>query len=108
MAILAIQKVSQSGLAPAYPAADVAGDEFVNGGRALLHVKNGSAAAVTVTVDSVKPCDQGFDHDVQVNVPAGSERLIGPFEPRRFNNASGRCKATYSAVASVTVAALEV
>ncbi|WP_298272227.1 hypothetical protein [Geobacter sp.] len=108
MAILAVQKVSQTGLAPAYLAADVAGDEWTNGGRSMLHVKNGSAAAVTVTIDSVKSCDQGFDHDVQVSVPAGSERLIGPFEPRRFNNASGRCKASYSAVASVTVAALEV
>ena len=108
MAVLAIQKISQSGLAPAYQAADVAGDEWANGGRTMLHVKNGSAAAVTVTVDSIKPCDQGFDHDVLVNVPAGGEQLIGPFEPSRFNNASGRCKATYSAVATVSVAALEV
>lgn len=108
MAVLAVQKVSQAGLGPAYQAADAAGDEWANGGRTVLHVKNGSAAAVTVTVDSIKPCDQGFDHDVQVSVPAGGERLIGPFEPSRFNNASGRCKATYSAVASVTVAALEV
>lgn len=108
VAVLAVQKVSQSGLAPAYSAADAAGDEFANGGRSMLHVKNGSAAAVTVTIDSVKPCDQGFDHDVQVSVPAGGERLIGPFEPGRFNNANRRCKATYSATASVTVAALEV
>lgn len=107
MAVLTVQKITTAGLAPSFVAADSAGDEWANGGRTYLHVKNGSAAAVTVTVDSVTKCDQGFDHDVQVTVTASGERLIGPFEPRRFNNSSGRVKATYSAVASVTVAALE-
>ena len=108
MAVLAVQKVSKTGLAPAFAAADVAGDQFANGGRTYLHVKNASAVSVNVTADSKKQCDQGFDHDVVVAVPAAGERLIGPFDPSRFNNSSGRIEVGYSAVASVTVAALEV
>lgn len=108
MAVLNVQRVTQAGIAPTFAAADAAGDEFANGGRTFLWVKNGGAAAITVTVDSVKKCDQGFDHDLSISVPAGGERLIGPFEPGRFNNSSSRVKVTYSAVASVTVAAVEV
>lgn len=108
LAVLNVQKITKDGIVPVFSAADAAGDEFANSGRTFLHVRNGGAAQVTVTVDSVKLCDQGFDHDVTVAVPAGGERLIGPFEPGRFNNSSSRVRVTYSAVASVTVAALEV
>ncbi|HHY95085.1 MAG TPA: hypothetical protein GX513_08765 [Firmicutes bacterium] len=110
MAVLAVQKIGLAGLKPTYVAADAAGEEFANSGRTFLHVKNGSAAQITVTIDSIKKCDQGFDHDVTVAVPAGEERMIGgkELEPGRFNNSSARVKVTYSAVASVTVAALEV
>ena len=107
MAVLAVQKISQAGLGPAYGAADALGDEFANNGRTVLHVKNGSAGAINVTLDSVKPCDQGFDHDAVVNVPAAGERIIGPFDPARFNNSNGRVGVSYSAAAGVTVAALE-
>lgn len=108
MAVLEAQKITQAGLAPAFQAADVAGDEFPNGGRTYLHVKNAGAAAITVTVNSQKPCNQGFDHDLSVSIAAGGEALIGPFEPGRFNNSSGRVAVTYSDVTSVTVAAIEV
>ena len=108
MATLAAQKISQSGVAPAYQAAAAGGDEFANGGRTVFHVKNGSAAAVTVTVKSQKPCNQGGTHDLTVSVPAGGDRMIGPFDPARFNNSSGRVAVTYSAVTTITVAPLEV
>jgi len=108
LAVLSVQRITLAGLAPSMVAADVAGDEFGNGGRAYLHVNNGGASQITVTVDSVKPCNYGEDHDITVDVPAGEERLIGPFEPRRFNNSSGRVAVTYSDVTSVTVGAFEV
>lgn len=108
MAVLTVQKISHSGLSPSFSAADVAGDEFVNGGRTILYVKNGGASQITVTVDSAKPCNYGFDHDLTVNVPAGDERVIGPFAPDRFNNSSARVAVSYTDVTSVTVAALEV
>jgi hypothetical protein len=108
VAVLSVQKVIQAGLAPAYVAADAAGDEFINGGRTFVHVKNGSAAPVNATITNVKPCNYGFAHDLVIAVPAAGDRLIGPFEPGRFNNTSARAKVTCSAVTSVTVAALEV
>jgi len=108
MAVLTLQKVSHAGLNPSYVAAEAAGDEFEAGGNRFIHVKNGGASQITVTVKSQKACDQGFTHDLTVDVPAGEERLIGSFDPARFANSAGRVQVTYSDVTSVTVAALEV
>lgn len=102
MAQLTVQETSLTGLAPTFTAADAAGDTFENDGQTVLHVKNGSAAAITATVDSVRPCNYGFDHDAAVSVPAGGERIIGPFERNRFGTTAS---VAYSAVTSVTVAA---
>lgn len=103
MAQLAIQKTSLSGLGPTFAAADAAGDTFANDGRTVLHIKNGGAAAITATVDSINPCNYGFDHNAAVSVPAGGERVIGPFNQTRFGVTAS---VAYSAVTSVTVAAL--
>lgn len=103
MALLAVQLISHTGLNPAFAAAAVGGDTFANDGATYFHTKNGGAGAITVTVGSDKLCDQGFDHDVAVNVPVGGERIIGPFRPKRFG---GVAAATYSGVTSVTVAAI--
>lgn len=108
MAVLAVQKIVKTGLSPSFVAAEAGGDEFANSGRTFLHVKNEGTGSIDVTVDSVKACDQGFDHDLVVAVPNGEERLIGPFEPGRFNNSASRVAVSYSGVTSVTVAALEV
>ena len=108
MAVLNTQQVSLAGVNPAFVAADALGDEWANSGRSYLHVKNGAAAAVDVTVDSQTQCNQGFDHNVAVNVPAASERRIGPFPKSRFDDAAGRVHVAYSAVANVTVAVVEV
>jgi hypothetical protein len=104
MALLSAQAVTRAGLNPAFVAADAAGDTFLPGDRIQLRVKNASAAAVTVTVNSVRPCDQGFDHDVAVSVPAGGDLTIGPFPSERFAGAGGVVSVSYSAVTSVTVA----
>jgi hypothetical protein len=71
-------------------------------------VQNGSADEITVTLNSALPCNYGFDHDETVAVPAAGERIIGPFPKERWNDASGRTNVSYSAVATVTVAALRV
>lgn len=106
MAVLTVQQVGQSGLAPVYVAAAAGGDQFANNGKTYFHVKNASASAITVTVDSIAPCSQGFDHNLSVSVPAGGERIIGSFEPARFNNDTSLVSVTYSAVSTVTVAAV--
>lgn len=103
MAQITVQKITLSGLDPAFVAADAAGDSFANDGKTVLHVKNGSAGAITVTINSERACSFGFDHDAEVSVPAGGERVIGPFYPSRFGTT---VTTSYSAVASVTVAAV--
>jgi len=109
MAVLTVQKVLQTGLKPTFQAADVAGDQVPVASNRFLHVKNGGASEITVTLKSQRACDQGTVHDIPVTVPAGEDRLIG-FErdPDRFANSSGRAEFIYSDVTSVTVAALEV
>lgn len=108
MTILIMQKLTNTGMAPVFDAADVEGNKFSNNGRTFLVVKNGGAAPVTVTVNSQRKCDQGFDHDITVDVPAGGERWIGPLDPHRFNTPNGEVEVAYSAVDSVTVAAIQV
>lgn len=108
MALLNVQRTGLAGLAPTFSGASVGGDSFLNSGRTYLHVKNGGTAAITVTVNSQKPCNYGFDHDAVVSVPAGGEQIIGPFQQDRFNDQNGQVQITYSAVTSVTVAVVEV
>lgn len=108
MAILTVQKASMTGRAVTYTPATLSGDEFANDGRTVLHVKNEGVSPITVTVNSQKPCDQGFDHDITVTVAASGEQVIGPLSTERFNNTSGRVEVTYSAVDSVTVAVIAI
>lgn len=105
MAALTIQQAALTGATPAYAAADVAGDTFDNDSRTMLHVKNGGGGSINVTVDSPTVCDQGGTHDLVVAVPAGQERIIGPFPVARFGSSVA---VTYSGVTTVTVAAVRV
>jgi len=106
MADLTVQVISLLGIIPSLAAAAVGGDAFLNSGREYLHVKNGSAASIDVTVDSVAPCNQGVDHNAIVAIAAGVEKLIGPFPKARFNDAAEKVQVTYSDVTTVTVAAV--
>jgi hypothetical protein len=110
MAVLAVQAIARTGLAPALQAAAAGGDAFPNAGREFLVVKNGHAtAARTVTVASQLPAGaipQGAAKtDLAVQVPALGERWIGPLDPASFNDANGRAVATYSSEADLTVGA---
>jgi len=99
---------TSTGAAITYQAANAGGDYIVNTtGRVILHVKNGGASAINVTVNSQKLCDQGYDHDLVVSVPAGGDRMIGPLTTTRYNDADGRVQITYSGVTGVTVAAID-
>ena len=108
MSTLNIQKVVLGGLSPTYAAASAGGNEFENSGREFIHVKNGHTSPQTVTVNSQVVCNQGFDHDVAVAIPASEERMIGPFPQSRFNDAGGKVQVTYSGVTALTIAAVQV
>ena len=110
MATLTAQDVNiVTFITPTYAAADVAGDQFANDGKTVLHFKNTNAAARNVTINSVTACDQGSDHDLVVNVPATTgDKMAGPFPVARFLNSSGFVTMTYDAVTNLTVAVLSV
>ena len=104
MAELTVQKTSLAGLGPTFVPAQAGGDTFENDGRTWLHVKNGGGSALTVQIDASQPCNFGFDHDASVSVPAGGERLIGPFPRERFGS---KPNITYpGGVTSLTIAAI--
>lgn len=106
------QQVVRTGLNPAYTAVTADGD-IIDVGAVALHVKNGGAGACTVTVQTPLQVD-GLDvSELVVSIPAGQERLIGPFSARTFGRPAevvdaGRVYVDYSPIASVTRAVLKV
>ena len=113
MALLSTQKPSAAGVALTYGAV-TASDTFANTGREFLHVKNGSASPVPVTVKSGptsnNKCSFGIGnaaHDLAVTVGAGLDALIGPLDRDRFNDAStGIATVAFSATATITAAVI--
>lgn len=108
MAQLTVQSVSTSGKTITYSTAAAGGDAFANNGMTVFRVKNGGASPITVTINSVKKCSYGFDHDVVVTVNPSEEKAVGTFDRERFSDDTGNVQVTYSAVTSVTVCAISV
>jgi hypothetical protein len=106
MAVLTAQQIIPAGTAVTFASASGGGDRVPVGATNFVRVKNGSGSSITVTVNSVKPCDQGFDHDLAVAVAAGATTDIGPLTPGRFTDTDGLAGVTYSSVTAVTVAAV--
>lgn len=104
MATLTVQQIDLDGEAADYVACAGGGDEFVNNGKTFIHLKNTNAATRTVTVNSQRACDQGFDHDQAVIIAATTgDVMIGPFPTSRFNDAAQKVQLTYSAVTNLTI-----
>lgn len=100
MAIVQPQAVPGAGAAPVFAAVSAA-DVLINNGNTYYHVKNAGGSPDVVNVDSVAPCNYGFDHDYSVSVPAGAERILGPFPVSRFG---GQVNVTHSFITTVTAA----
>jgi hypothetical protein len=105
--------VTTTGLDPTtLTAANVDGNYFSNlvtaATKTFFRVINGGGSPITVTIDSVTACSQGFDHNLAVVVSNGDESWIGPLDKSRFNDSSGNINVTYSAVTSVTVQVVQV
>jgi hypothetical protein len=106
MTALTPQVVSIAGTAPTYNAAGAGGDTVPAGERTWIHVKNGSASPITVTVTTPGTVSGLAIADVSVSVPATTgEKLIGPLPTSLFGDP---VQIAYSAAASVTVAALQI
>ena len=106
MATIAAQTISRTGLEAVYSAAASGGDNFVNTGKEFLHVKNGSAGDITVTIVTSATVDGLAVSDRAVVVTANEERFIGPFPTPYYNNASSQVALTYSGVTTLTLAVL--
>lgn len=107
---LTVQQVARPGLNPAYTAGNGSGGHSIpNDGRVFIHVKNGSGAPINATLQTPVTVDDQAAlavSDLVVAVPASGERMIGPFPPALYNQSDGKVYLDFSAVTSVTVAAL--
>ena len=107
MAEITAQTISRTGLNTTYAAAAGGGDEFVNNGDEFIHIKNGDGSPHTVTIVTAATVD-GLDVDDRaVAIPAGEERMIGPFAASTYNDANGNVQLTYDAVTSITIAIIK-
>ncbi len=108
MALIATQQVDRDGVAVTFAAATAGGDTAAPNDHSALIVKNGGTAAITVTLATPQTVDGLAVEDTAVSVAAGAETLI-PLYPHLYRNpATGVVNITYSAVASVTVAVVNV
>lgn len=105
MAALTVEQISLNGLVPTLVApTETTGDTFANDGACLVVVANGSAAPITVTIQSTAADGTGLEDDVVVTVAAGATTYIGKFGTTRFN---GAVTVICSAVADVTIGAIK-
>ncbi len=103
---ITVATISRAGYEPTLVAANVDGNFFDNDGMTFLFVDNADVSPVDVTIDSAADCDQGFDHNIVVTVPASEQRLVGPFPKGRFNDSNDQAQITYAAVTSLTIEAI--
>ena len=106
---LARQQLSDTGLAVAYSVAAVEGHSIENNGRVVLHVCNNSEEEIIVTILSGYVRAGLKLANREVIIEAGKQKFIGPFATDIYNQSdggAGQIYVDYSAVESVTVAAL--
>ena len=101
MALLTSVAPTFAGAAFTPVAASAGGDTFLNNGKSLFYVNNGGGSSINVTPGGLSLAA------VVVAVANATAKIIGPFDPSLFNNASGQVSITYSAVTTVTVAAVQ-
>ena len=112
MATIIAQKITQAGLKPTYVAATAAGDLLTNTGIQYFHVKNGSGVSVTASVIPVITTVIDpllgvlIKETATLVLGAGEDGFLGPFEVDAFNSPAGTIELEYTAVTTVTVAAL--
>ena len=114
MAELTVQQITETGAAATYVAATAEGDTADNNGNMFLHIKNGSGGAITVTITALTTSvESGMYGELRKSnsatiLDAGTEAFVGGFAPAAFNDGNGEIAITYTAVTSLTIAALYV
>ena len=114
MALLTVQKITQSGLTPLYSAASAGGDTLVNTGIEYFHVKNGSAISIKANVvPVVTTVDDPLlgeltKENAEINLLPGEDGFLGPYEIDAFNSPTSTIQINYTANVLVTLAALKI
>lgn len=112
MATLTVRTPTEEG-GVTFSAADAGGDVFPNNGKMLFVVHNGGGGSITVTATAQSTATSTPDYgpltkaNAVTTIAAGATDVIGPFPQTAFNNASSQVAISYSAVTSVTVAAIQ-
>jgi hypothetical protein len=106
---LARQQLADTGLSAAYSPAVTEGHAVENNGKVILHVCNDSEEDITVKILSGYVRAGLKLADREVSIEAGKQKFIGPFVTDIYNQSdggAGQIYVDYSAIESVTVAAL--
>lgn len=103
MATRATETIAAAGTEATYHAASETGDKVAAVDGTVLHVKNGSAGSVTVTLVTPGTVDGLAIADREVAVPAGEDRFIALSKTYR-NPSDGLADVQWSAHEDVTFA----
>jgi hypothetical protein len=104
------QSLVPEGITVSFEACNVDGNFFLNDkGTCEIRVKNTDGTQKTVHIASLKYCNQGYLHPLDVIVPATTgEKSAGVFEALRFNDPDNYIQITYTeGVTGLTIAVVE-
>jgi hypothetical protein len=110
VATLTTQTINRAGVVITPVAAAGGGDAMACGSGMMLQVVNGGGSPITVTLNI--PAARTYEPNVAITSPAisvtnGTTKWIGPVDAATFaDTTTGLLSITYSAVTSVTVAAV--
>lgn len=110
MALLTVQQIKITGLAPTFGSANLS-DTIVPDERVILIYRNTDAATRTISVVTPTKLDQFGQAlpDVTVTIAATTgEEVIGPIDQSFTDPATGLATITVSATAGMTVAAVRI
>lgn len=103
---LSVQQMTSSGLNVAMAAANADGHSVPWSKQMHLRVKNGGGSPITVTPVIAVSVDGQSVTAKTVTIPAGEERSIGNLSPDVYAQTDGAVHFNFSAVTSVTCAAV--
>jgi len=107
MATLTAKAPARAANAFALVAAAAGGDEFVNDGKCLIVIDNGSGGSITLTVETQRTVDGEAVDDKDIVLPAGEQHLLGPWPKPIYNDVDEKVQLTYSAVTDLTVGIIQ-
>lgn len=101
-------QISRTAAALSAAAANVDGHAVTWRETLFFYVANGGGSSITATVPTPGTVDGLAIADLTVTVPAGQNRLFGPFPADYYRQSDSTVHINFSGVTSVTFAALYV